>query len=259
MNIGNISTCISCAEPLILDDNQVNLVCYNEECDAKLTKRTLHILTCLDVLGIAEATLEQMADSGYLKKPQDIFDITVDKLLCAGFGDVEAEKMVKSVRSLEASPARILKALGIRLWGETIWNNLFAVSKFTPEQWLEPSFTEDKYLDACQMGPGRGEALKEGFLRRKDLLIALTSNVRVKKAIAGSLGGKSFCITGTLSKGRKEIQEAIRQAGGTIKDSVSAGLDYLVAGADCGSKLTKAEKFGVKILSESDLDTLISG
>jgi len=72
------------------------------------------------------------------------------------------------------------------------------------------------------------------------------------------LEGKTFCITGTLSRPRKEIALAIKASGGKVVSAVSGKLDYLVAGESAGSKLEKAQRLGVSILNESDLDTIIS-
>jgi len=239
----------------------VNLVCTSETCPAQFIKLVRHVLKSLDIKGIAEATLERMADAGLIAKPEDIFCITVERLVAAGFGELEATNMVAAVGSAEATPARILKALGIPGWGETLWTKLFKASIFTPEQWLEPSFSSDKYLDGCRLGQTRGEILKDNFLRRKELLKALTANVKIQKPSKGGAGisGLSICITGTLSKGRAEVQDDIRKAGGFVKSSVGSGLDYLVAGEDTGGKLDKARKLGVKVISEDELYKMIGG
>ena len=75
----------------------------------------------------------------------------------------------------------------------------------------------------------------------------------------GLLSGRTFCITGTLSRPRKEIALSIKSKGGKISSSVSGKLDYLVAGSAAGSKLDKANRLGVRVLSEEDLDSLLGG
>jgi len=74
---------------------------------------------------------------------------------------------------------------------------------------------------------------------------------------SGSLSGKSFCVTGTLSTPRNNIHKLIESNGGKVSSSVSSKLDYLIAGEDCGSKKDKALKFGVKIISEKDLMDMV--
>ena len=78
------------------------------------------------------------------------------------------------------------------------------------------------------------------------------------KAASGILDGKSFCITGSMTKPRKEIALAIKNAGGKVVGSVSANLDVLIAGEKAGSKLAKAQSLGLEIWAESDLFTKIA-
>ena len=77
--------------------------------------------------------------------------------------------------------------------------------------------------------------------------------------IGGLLSGSSFCITGTLSRPRKEIALSIKSEGGKVVSSVSGNLDFLVAGESSGSKFDKANRLGISIISESDLDEMLGG
>ena len=79
------------------------------------------------------------------------------------------------------------------------------------------------------------------------------------KAQEGNLSGSSFCITGTLSRPRKEISLSIKSEGGKVVSSVSGNLDFLVAGDAAGSKLEKARRLGARIISESELDEILGG
>jgi DNA ligase (NAD+) len=230
-----------------------DLICPNEECPAKFVKLAHHVLVTLDIKGIAVPTLEKLAEAGMIEKPEDIFTISVERLTEAGFGQRESEIMVEAVSGVEATPARILKALGIHGWGESLFTSLFKVSDIPEEEWLKPDFTDDKFEDACKIGPTRGPQLREAWEGKKGLLNALCEHVSVLWPTSEGLGGKSFCITGTLSKGRTEIQDDIREAGGVVKSSVSSGLDFLVAGDKAGGKKKKAEDKGVQVISESEL------
>lgn len=248
--------CPSCGEEL--EKVGVDISCPSESCPAQFVKLVRHILTSLDVKGIAGATLERMADQGVIVDPEDIFKITVDRLTAAGFGESEAQNMVASVKDIKSTHSRLLKALGIRLWGETLFEQLFATGGLAADRWLEPGWGDEKDAAAATMGSVRFKELKEGILARQRLLKALVVNVELKKVAVGApLTGKSFCITGTLTKKRDEIQDDIRKAGGLVKSSVGSGLGYLVAGEDCGSKLEKAEKLGVKVISEKQLYEMI--
>jgi DNA ligase (NAD+) len=102
---------------------------------------------------------------------------------------------------------------------------------------------------------------KEGILKRIDLINELSQIITVTdeaESASGVLDGQSFCITGSLSRPRKEIALAIKNAGGKVVGSVSGNLDVLVAGEKAGSKLAKAQSLGVSVWSEEDLFSKIS-
>ena len=105
----------------------------------------------------------------------------------------------------------------------------------------------------------RGNALLRGLEEKKSLSQNLFSRIKIKKdkEVMGEAIGLSFCITGTLSRPRKEIEQKIEANGGTVRSSVSSALDYLVAGENAGSKIEKAKKNLVKIISEEDLYNLL--
>ena len=103
---------------------------------------------------------------------------------------------------------------------------------------------------------------REGITKRKSLIMELTELITVvdeAESSSGIFDGKSFCITGTLSRSRKEIALAIKSLGGKVVSSVSGNLDYLVAGESAGSKLEKAKNLEVNILDENDLEILMNG
>jgi NAD-dependent DNA ligase len=99
--------------------------------------------------------------------------------------------------------------------------------------------------------------VRDGLASRTEMLLDLVSFIEVEnqpKAIdSGSLSGKTFCLTGSLTRPRKEVQLSIKNAGGKVVGSVSAKLDVLVAGEKAGTKLAKAESLQVSIWSEEEL------
>ena len=102
---------------------------------------------------------------------------------------------------------------------------------------------------------------RNGIKKRRTLIDELRDIITVTdegEKSGGLLEGLSFCITGSLSRPRKEIAEEIKNVGGKVVSSVSGNLDYLVAGESAGSKLDKAQNLGVKILSEKDLLNLVN-
>jgi DNA ligase (NAD+) len=258
------SKCPSCGSPLVHSTNStgegVDLVCVSDTCPAQFIKLVRHVLKSLDVKGIAEATLERLADAGLLAKPEDIFAVTAEQMVAKGFGKSEAANIASAVRSAEASPARLLKALGINGWGETLWTKLMSVSRLSADEWLEPTFTDEKYQEACRVGDVRAEALRDGFLKMKGLLEALKANVRILRPSKGGSSGakdRTFLITGTLSQKRSEIEKRIVASGGTMASSVSKNLNYLVIGEEPGSKLDKAKKLGIPTIGEDELNKML--
>jgi len=105
--------------------------------------------------------------------------------------------------------------------------------------------------------------LLDGVTERKESIKAIYNHVEIiedeSKPTSGSLTGMTFCITGTLSRPRKEISLSIKNEGGKVVSTVSQNLDYLVSGGSSGSKLDRARKLGIRVISESDLDKILGG
>jgi DNA ligase (NAD+) len=121
----------------------------------------------------------------------------------------------------------------------------------------------DRLVTIDGVGETVASSLLDGLAARRSIVTDLAeileiTNEIVSSTSSGILEGKTFCITGTLSRPRKEIALAIKASGGKVVSTVSGKLDYLIAGESAGSKLEKAQRLGVSVLQESDLDTIIS-
>ncbi|GIS48100.1 MAG: hypothetical protein Ct9H90mP21_0070 [Methanobacteriota archaeon] len=114
-----------------------------------------------------------------------------------------------------------------------------------------------------RVGETVANLLLDGISDRKESIIDLYGQVEIVEgeqvSVDGPLSGSSFCITGTLSRPRKEIALSIKSEGGKVVSSVSGNLDFLVAGESSGSKFDKANRLGVRIISESELDEMLGG
>ena len=235
--------------------------CNNPLCPAQIIQHFRFVLEILGIKGMDISTIEKMIDAEIITDVPSIFDITAAKLIAKGFGATESANWTKAVQGVKATPSQILACLGIEGWGETMFDNLFSKSKVSGEVWLaalcEHGHPTNLLNWITSMGPVRESTLLKGLVDKYDLLNSLVTKITVKKEAVGSLSGKSFCVTGTLSKGRKEIQEMIKNAGGIIKDSVSKDLSYLVVGEDAGSKLAKADKLNIPVLLEVELMALL--
>ena len=121
----------------------------------------------------------------------------------------------------------------------------------------------ERLIKIERVGEVVANLLLEGISKRKETILDLYSQIEIVEdesiSVQGILDGQTFCMTGTLTRPRKEIALSIKSEGGKVVSSVSGSLDYLVSGEAAGSKKEKAVKLGVKILTESDLDDLLEG
>lgn len=258
--------CSSCAGAII--EKGADLVCENPSCPAQFLQHTRFILETLNIKGIALKTLEKMADAGILNNPWDVFDISEASLVEIGFGKVESTKMVQAVSNVETTPARLLTCLGIPGWGETMFEKLFEKNQIHGNDWVARVAALEAIdcgagavkAEALKLGPIRADVLTYGLNKKLVLLNELLNRIKLTSASKeGLLAGSTFCITGTLSKPRKQIQQDIKNAGGVVKDSITKALDYLVLGEGAGSKLQKAQDAGVMVISEQELYSMIGG
>jgi len=256
-NFNRPSACPCCGS--LLEENGADLVCNESTCLGQAVQHVRFMLETLGVKGLDVTTLADMDEHGIIRvdQPWSVFDITNEALGAEGYGKTESAKWLAALKNVQATPAQVLACLGIEGWGETMFENLFARSKVPGAEWVRSLTAQAHPPHLLQhitaMGPGREAAFLKGVLEARELLKELAARVTLKAEVTGKLTGKSFCITGTLSKGRKEIQEMVKNAGGIVKDSVSKDLSFLVVGDDAGSKREKAVKLGITILSEAQL------
>jgi len=251
-SIGNVhipEDCPSCATMLKWDGP--NLICQNNECPAKKLALIQHWIDKMEIEWFGPAAQNSLIDAGYLNEVSDMYQITLDaykKIVGDGMG----KKIYDSIQEKKNCELwQFLTALGIHNLGNRL-------SKQLSKRWnsIDDIIENLENTDIEGMGVIKGRIVKALKLRYVEIL-KLRSQMKIKdnKKEGGSkmkLSG-NFCITGTLSSPRKEIQAMIEENGGTIASSVSKNLDYLVAGDKCGSKLAKANKLGVIVLTEEDL------
>ena len=259
--------CPACGASLsfanVNDGEGAKLKCFNEKCTAKFKGSILNALQKFEVRGIAEKSLEDMVDSGLLKNPWDIFDLTEEKLISSGWGKRESEIAINAVKGIETSPAHVLAAIGIEMWGKRMFQKLQANSvAFTDERLLAGDFPYDELSRVPEIGPTRAMVLSEAFKEGSEARIYLNELLKrigiTKKASdvnvsGGKLSGMTFCLSGSMPRGKKQIESDIVANGGIVKDSVNKELSYLVSGEGSGSKSEKAKKYGVKIINEDEL------
>lgn len=257
--------CPSCGQSVMVVG--VDAVCANSGCPAQLKGAVLHVIDKLDIKGIAEAAVDKMFAAGLLPTAWAIFDLTEDQLASAGFGPGQIKNIRKALTSVEAKPSEIAACAGIDMWGRRMFEILMKNSEgvYGEQEILVGHFSRTALSKIPGIGSAKAEALVQGVTGGKwQIVRELQTRVTVKlaaskPATAATLGGKSFCITGTLSRGRSEVEADITAAGGDVKSSVSKNLQFLVAGHDAGSKLDKARALGVQVIGEEYLYEMIAG
>ena len=221
----------------------------------------------MDIEGLGTALVDQLVDKGLVESPVDLFRLTVDDL--AGLERMGQKSSENLVRAIEASKgrslARVIAAMNIRHVGGHVANVLAA--EFGSTDALMAAAREPERLEAVsEIGPivarsisdffagSNGRALVEGL---KAAGVAMKAD-RPRATAEKPLKGKTLVVTGTLQGfSREEIESLIRDLGGRAAGSVSKKTSYLLAGDSPGSKLDKARKLGVTVLSEKEFLKLI--
>ena len=212
-------------------------------------------------------TVELLHESGLLNNIADIYDLkAVDLAVLPRLGEKSADNIIRSINASKDVPfARVLFGLGIRFVGETTAKYLAAHFKNIDSI---ISATKEQLLEAEEVGDKIADAILEYFADEHNLSIierlraaGLQFEEEAKILHSNCLEGKNVVISGKfLDHSRDELKELIELHGGKNQSGVSANTDFIVAGENMGpAKLQKAEKLGIKILSESDFVTLIGG
>ena len=232
--------------------------CTNKKCPAKNERYLEHFVSVFEIYELGPKILRRFKDEGLITDAADIFTLDqTDIAALERFGEKSAENIIREINEKKnISLARFLWALGILHVGEETARDL-AQHFGTLAHIMEASREELESIE--QIGPKVSKSVYEFFQEQQHLdFIAklLNHGVTIKKVKStekGKLSGLTFVLTGTLSEMSREIaKEKILNLGGKVAGSVSKNTSYLVAGADAGSKLTNAQKLGVKVLTEDE-------
>ena len=265
-------TCPSCGAPVVQDPDGVALRCQNLACPAQVRRRLQHFASrgAMDIEGLGEAMVEQLVTHGSVQSIPDIYDLTMEPLLTlARMGEKSARNLVEGIAASKDQPLwKLLFGLGILHVGATGARTLAA--RFKTVDGIIAAPLED-IRRVPDIGAVVGLSVFEFFenpANRAGLerLRAAGLNFGERDPAAPAPGGpnadfvgKRWVITGTLSQPREEIGELILEKGGKVSGSLSNKTDYLLAGAEAGSKLEKAKKLGVKVLDEAEFRRLLGG
>jgi len=258
-------TCPVCGTKVVRAEGEVDYRCVNANCPAKLRETILHFASrgVMNIDGMGDALVTQLTDSGLVKNVADIYSLTKKNLLGLDrFADKSAQNIIDEIeRSKKLPLERVIYGLGIRMVGERTAQ--FLAEHFGSMEALESAGVEE-LQDVNEVGPRIAESIVEFFSiganrklveRLRESGLTLTGQ---KKQRGTKLAGKTFVLTGTLAHfTRDEAKKMIEDAGGKVTGSVSKKTDYVVAGADAGSKLDKAKELGVMVVDEKEMEKLL--
>ena len=265
-----ITHCPECSAELVRYEGEAKHYCPNQGgCRPQILGRIVHFIRrkALDIDGLGTETVELLHESGLLNNIADIYDLkAVDIAALPRLGEKSADNIIRSINASKSVPfARVLFGLGIRFVGETTakylaahFKSLDAVMEASKEQLLEAEEVGDKIADAII--EYFADEQNRSIVQRLSIA-GLQFEEEAKELYSNCLEGKNIVISGKfLDHTRDELKELIELHGGKNQSGVSANTDFIVAGENMGpAKLQKAEKLGVKILSESDFIALIGG
>ncbi len=265
--------CPVCGEPLERLAGEAATYCVNSACPARLVRLVEYFVSrmAMDIDGFGERQAQLFVDQGFLRDLADIYALPWDEIYAMeGYGEKRVERLRQAVEASKARPvARLLTGLGIRFVGETVAE--LVMSRFESLPMLVETATSDGGVDTLSAIDGVGPRIAQSVV---DFFALAPNRVLVQKFVdagvnvvnqsyaapppTGPLDGLTFVLTGTLPTWtRDEAADFIEQHGGKVSGSVSKKTDYLVAGEKAGSKLTKAEALGVKVLDEEALKALV--
>lgn len=260
--------CPTCSQPVEHFEGEVAWYCVNSGCPAQLIRNIEHFVSrgAMDIVGLGIKIVEQLVNAGLVCDVADLYSLTADHLLkLEGFAQKKADNIINAIQASKSQPLpRLINALGIRGVGEVMSNDLVGFY-FNLSSLSKANYEDLQRIEG--VGPNIAQAIVDWFENptNKKILQKLQSNglwPQVKRDLSERSEnlpfiGKTFVITGTLpTYSRDEAKAFIESLGGKVTDSVSKKTDYLVLGENPGSKLSKAENFGINIINEEELNKL---
>lgn len=265
-----IDRCPECGTPLVRYEGEAKHYCPNQSgCRPQIIGRIIHFIRrkAMDIEGLGEETVELLYENGLVRDIADLYDLEASQLApLPRLGEKSAENIIRSIAASKGVPfARVLFGLGIRFVGETTAKYLAGHFR-TLEAVMQAS--REELVEADEVGSKIADAILDYFADEENLRIigrlraaGLCFEAEERQLASEALAGKSIVISGKfLRHSRDELKELIELHGGRNLAAVSANADFILAGENMGpAKLKKAEKLGVKIVSEEEFEALIGG
>lgn len=254
--------CPVCKSKLFKPENEVALYCENTECLAQIKGRLIHFASrgAMDIEGLGDALIDLFTDKGFVKNFSDIYklkDKRSELIQIERLGEKSIDNLLNAIEKSKSQPfPKVLFAIGIRYVGagaaQKIADHFNSIDNLIKA-------SEEKISSIYEIGPSISKSIKQFFADKKNIRLieelkkAGLNFVSEKREIKKSyFTGKTFVLTGTLSGfSRDEAAARITALGGKVASAVSKNTDFVVAGEKAGSKLSKAESLGIKVIDES--------
>ncbi len=260
--------CPSCGSEIVREKDEVAYRCLNLNCPDQLRKRLEHFAqrTAMDIEGLGEALIEMLVDRELVRSLSDLYRLQhCDLVRLERMGDKSSQNLLDALeRSKAQPPQRLLFALGIRHVGSHVASVLMRGRKSI---WDLEDLDVETLSTIHEIGPVVAESVVNFFSQQRNLeelrhleASGLTFEQKVDAVVSSEtpFTGKTVVLTGTLEQfTRTEAKELIEKMGGHVAGSVSKKTDFVVAGTDPGSKLSKANELGVTVLDEAEFRRLL--
>lgn len=258
--------CPVCGGDVYRSEGEVAYRCVNAACRAKLKESLLHFAgrRAMNIDGLGDALVDQLVDKSMVRDVADLYSLSHEPLASLErMGDKSASNLLTEIEnSKKVELARVIFAIGIRFVGERTAQ--FLADHFGSLDKLAAA-EEEGLCQVEEVGPRIAESIVRFFREKQNRTVldklrkaGLQFEQKKARKAEGKLNGKQFVLTGTLPNySRDDAKKMIEEAGGRVIGSVSKKTDYVVVGADPGSKLDKAHSLGLKTLDEAELLKLL--
>lgn len=260
-------TCPECQNPVVKEDNEAAYKCVNPNCPAILRENFIHFVSrdAMNIEGLGPSVVSMLLDNNLINDVADLYKLTTEELLNLDrIGAKSAENLISAIeKSKQAGLNRLLFALGIRFVGVKAANIL--ANHFKSMKALTKSSLED-LLAINEIGTKIAQSIIDYFNKQENLILLdklsevgvnMTAKT-IERMEQENFQDKIFVLTGNLeSFNRKEASLLIEQFGGKVSSAVSKKTDFVVAGTEAGSKLTKAQELGINIISEEEFKNMM--
>ena len=260
--------CPECGSHIHKSPDEVAYRCVNAACPAKRKESLIHFASrhAMNIDGLGDKLVDQLVSTGMVKDFADLYHLDAEKLAALErMAEKSAENLLREIAASKSNDlSRLIYALGIRFVGERTAQLL--AEHFGSVTALEKA-DEQALTAVAEVGPKVAASIAEFFSERANREVikrlreaGIDPHQARQEAVSNRLTGQSFVFTGTLARHSREgAGELVGSHGGKVVSSVSKNTDYVVVGADPGSKYEKARSLGVRTLTEDEFEALLEG